>query len=54
MDYIVNTLSNLWQQTAFTTMTPGNYIMVVVALIFMYLAIAKDFEPLLFLRYAFG
>ena len=54
MDYIVNTLSNRWQQTAFTTMTPGNYIMVVVALIFMYLAIAKDFEPLLLVPISFG
>ena len=54
MDYIVNTLSNLWQQTAFTTMTPGNYIMVVVALVFMYLAIAKGFEPLLLVPISFG
>ena len=54
MDYIVNTLSNLWQQTAFTTMTPGNYIMVVVALIFLYLAIAKGFEPLLLVPISFG
>ena len=54
MDYIANTLSNLWQQTAFTTMTPGNYIMIVVALIFLYLAIAKDFEPLLLVPISFG
>ena len=54
MDYIANTLSNLWQQTAFTTMTPGNYIMVVVALVFMYLAIAKGFEPLLLVPISFG
>lgn len=54
MDYIANTLSNLWQQTAFTTMTPGNYIMVVVALIFLYLAIAKGFEPLLLVPISFG
>ncbi|MBQ7679162.1 MAG: sodium ion-translocating decarboxylase subunit beta [Butyrivibrio sp.] len=54
MEYIANTLSNLWQQTAFTTMTPGNYIMIVVALIFMYLAIAKDFEPLLLVPISFG
>ena len=54
MDYVVNTLSNLWQQTAFTTMTPGNYIMVVVALVFMYLAIAKGFEPLLLVPISFG
>ena len=54
MDYIVNTLSNLWHQTAFTTMEPGNYIMVVVALIFLYLAIAKGFEPLLLVPISFG
>ena len=54
MDYVVNTLSNLWQQTAFTTMNPGNYIMVVVALVFLYLAIAKGFEPLLLVPISFG
>ena len=54
MDYIANTLSNLWQQTAFTTMKPGNYIMVVVALVFLYLAIAKGFEPLLLVPISFG
>lgn len=54
MDYITNTLSNLLQQTAFTTMTPGNYIMVGVALFFLYLAIARDFEPLLLVPISFG
>ena len=54
MDYITNTLSNLWQQTAFTTMTPGNYVMIIVALVFLYLAIAKDFEPLLLVPISFG
>ena len=54
MDYVVNTLSNLWHQTAFTTMSPGNYVMVVVALVFLYLAIAKGFEPLLLVPISFG
>ena len=54
MDYVVNTLTNLWHQTAFTTMEPGNYIMVVVALVFLYLAIAKGFEPLLLVPISFG
>ena len=54
MDYIVNTLSNLWHQTAFSTMTPGNYVMIVVALVFLYLAIAKGFEPLLLVPISFG
>ena len=54
MDYVVNTLTNLWHQTAFTTMSPGNYIMVVVTLVFLYLAIAKGFEPLLLVPISFG
>ncbi len=54
MEYITNTLANLWQQTAFTTMTPGNYLMVAVALFFLYLAIRWDFEPLLLVPISFG
>ena len=54
MDYIVNTLQNLWQQTAFTQISAGNYIMILVALVFLYLAIAKGFEPLLLVPISFG
>ena len=41
MAYIANTLDNLIHQTAFFNLTVGNYIMIVVALVFLYLAIAK-------------
>ncbi len=54
MDYIINTLSNLVHQTAFMSLTWGNYLMIIVALIFLYLAIAHDFEPLLLVPIAFG
>ncbi len=54
MDYIVNTLSNLIHQTAFFNLTWGNYLMILVACIFLYLAIAKGFEPLLLTPIAFG
>ena len=54
MDYLVNTLSNLLQQTAFLRMTFGNLIMIFVACIFLYLAIRKGFEPLLLVPIAFG
>ena len=40
---IVETLSNLLQQTAFFHLTPGNYLMILVALVFLYLGIAKGF-----------
>ena len=54
MDYILNTLENLWNQTAFTSLDWKNYIMILVALLFLYLAIKKGFEPLLLVPIAFG
>ncbi|XME03141.1 sodium ion-translocating decarboxylase subunit beta [Lachnospiraceae bacterium C1.1] len=54
MEYISNTLANLASQSAFTTMTVGNIIMILVACVFMYLAIAKGFEPLLLVPISFG
>ena len=54
MEYVFNTLSNLLQQTAFFNLTVGNYVMICVACVFLYLAIAKGYEPLLLLPIAFG
>ena len=54
MDYIASTLNNLVHQTAFFNLTWGNYLMIVVACVFLYLAIAKGFEPLLLTPIAFG
>ena len=54
MEYIGTTLSNLIHQTAFFNLTWGNYIMIVVACFFLYLAIRHEFEPLLLLPIAFG
>ena len=50
----LQTFSNLLQQTAFVSMTWGNILMIFVAFIFLYLAIAKGFEPLLLVPIAFG
>ena len=54
MSYISDTLSNLVNQTAFFNLTVGNYVMIVVACIFLYLAIKKEYEPLLLVPIAFG
>ena len=54
MDYIVTTLGNLIDQTAFMNLTVGNLIMIAVACFFLYLAIAREFEPLLLVPIAFG
>lgn len=54
MEYIANTFGNLLQQTAFVNLTWGNFVMIAVAFIFLYLAIKKGFEPLLLVPIAFG
>ena len=54
MEYILSTLGNLVHQTAFFSLTWGNYLMILVALFFMYLAIKKEYEPLLLVPISFG
>lgn len=54
MDYVANTLGNLLHQTAFFNLTWGNYLMIAVACFFLFLAIHKQYEPLLLLPIAFG
>ncbi|MBQ0025754.1 MAG: sodium ion-translocating decarboxylase subunit beta [Lachnospiraceae bacterium] len=48
------TLANLLNQTAFVNLSWGNYVMILVACVLLYLAIKKDFEPLLLIPIAFG
>ena len=47
MSYVGEVLTGLVGQTAFFNLTVGNYIMIVVACVFLYLAIKKGYEPLL-------
>lgn len=54
MEYIARTLTNLIHQTAFMNLSWGNILMIAVACVFLYLAIAHDFEPLLLVPIAFG
>ncbi|MDD6234741.1 MAG: sodium ion-translocating decarboxylase subunit beta [Lachnospiraceae bacterium] len=54
MKMVLDTLQNLLNQTGFATLDWGNYVMILVALVFMYLAIAKGFEPLLLVPISFG
>ena len=51
---ILETLGNLLEQTAFFSLTWGNYLMIAVACVFLFLAIKKGFEPLLLVPIAFG
>ena len=54
MEYFTETMENLIHQTAFFSLTWGNVFMICVALIFLYLAIKKEYEPLLLVPISFG
>ncbi len=54
MDYVFDVLGNLIHQSAFFGLTWGNYVMILVACVFLYLAIKKEYEPLLLVPIAFG
>ena len=54
MEYFTETMGNLIHQTAFFSLTWGNVFMICVALIFLYFAIKKEYEPLLLVPISFG
>ncbi len=54
MQSIIEAIQGLAAQTGFAFLKPGNFIMIVVALVFLYLAIAKGYEPLLLVPISFG
>jgi carboxybiotin decarboxylase len=47
-------VSAFWNYTGFANGILGNYIMIVIGLIFIWLAITKDYEPLLLVPIGFG
>ena len=53
-DFIVEHLAQFLQFTAFANLTVGHIIMICVGLAFIYLAIAKEFEPMLLIPIGFG
>lgn len=50
MSYVTETLSNLIHQTAFFNLTWGNYLMIAVACVFLFLAIKKDLNRFFWFR----
>ena len=54
MNYVFDTFSNLIKQSAFFNITYGNLLMIAIACIFLYLAIKKEYEPLLLVPISFG
>ena len=47
-------MSQFWEYTAFSNFTIGHIVMILVGLAFIYLAIAKEYEPMLLIPIGFG
>ncbi|WP_071146002.1 sodium ion-translocating decarboxylase subunit beta [Bacteroides ihuae] len=54
MSFISNNLADFWGYTGFANATPQHLIMLAVGLFFLFLAIKKDFEPMLLIPIGFG
>jgi len=54
LNFIAGHLSQFFQYTAFANMTIGHFIMIMIGLCFIYLAIAREYEPMLLIPIGFG
>jgi len=53
-DFLLNNLEQFWHLTGFYNATWQNFVMLAVGLFFIWLAIKKDFEPMLLVPIGFG
>lgn len=54
MDAFIVAITSVWTDSGFSAFQPGNAIMIFVGLVLLYMAFAKEFEPLLLGPIAFG
>ena len=54
MNSIFESLGQFWQYTGFANMTLQHVVMIFIGIVFIYLAIKKDWEPLLLIPIGFG
>lgn len=54
LEFVSHGIEQFFQYTAFSNMTIGHFIMIAVGLVFIYLAITKEYEPLLLVPIGFG
>ena len=54
MNTIFESLGQFWQYTGFANMTLQHVVMIFIGIVFIYLAIKKDWEPLLLIPIGFG
>lgn len=53
-EFLDHGITQFFRYTAFANMTTGHIVMIIVGLIFIYLAITKEYEPLLLVPIGFG
>ncbi|MDR0614249.1 MAG: sodium ion-translocating decarboxylase subunit beta [Dysgonamonadaceae bacterium] len=54
LSFLWNNLEVFWGYTSFANFTVGHIAMLIVGMVFIYLAVAKDFEPMLLVPIGFG
>ncbi|WP_300813070.1 sodium ion-translocating decarboxylase subunit beta [uncultured Bacteroides sp.] len=54
LSFIGDNLADFWEYTGFANATSGHLIMILVGLFFLYLAIKRNFEPMLLIPIGFG
>jgi oxaloacetate decarboxylase beta subunit len=54
LTFLIDHLQQFFQYTAFANFTLGHVVMILIGLAFIYLAIAKDYEPMLLVPIGFG
>ena len=52
--FLQNNLADFWTYTGFANATFGHIVMIFFGLLFIYLAVAKEFEPMLLIPIGFG
>ena len=52
--FLIENLSTFWTYTGFDNVQSGHIVMILIGLLFIYLAVAKEFEPMLLIPIGFG
>lgn len=52
--FLQNNLADFWTYTGFHNATTGHLVMILIGIFFIYLAVAKEFEPMLLIPIGFG
>ena len=53
-DFVKSQMAQFFEYTAFMNFTPGHLVMIIIGLVFITLAITKEYEPLLLIPIGFG